>query len=314
MGTILDPFELEEIDAGTVNWPTIYNENLARINAAIPCFYRSIPAIPPISAGQTCRIDSSSGYLRIGDCSASGGLPGIGVATNTASTGEQCIVQTFGLLDIDAISLSLTNDSDYYFGRLAQIKLSSDSYVQTAASGFVQYLGRTCRIGGTNYLFINPALFALGVDETDTNAQLTRMVSNNLAKGWEDKVDYRRASQSFAKKNVPATTTADVYIADDSDFPTVVMPYDGAVCAVSARANAAPSAGQCVLTPEINGTPVSNTSCTLDSSNQSAYGTSIITNDTFSAGDRLGMQYASDGSWAPTTLDITVTAWVIFTA
>lgn len=314
--SILDPYGLMEIEAGTPNWHTIYNNNLAKLNDAIAASsatYVSIPNTPPISMGQPCHIVGGSGYLISTDCRYAAQMPAHGIALNAATAGEDCTIRMFGIVSCVDLGISLTQDKDYYIGRLAQLVEASDAYVIAAAGGYVQYFGRTFRVSGVVYLFINPTLYALGVDETDTNALKLRMVSNNLAKGWVTKVDYRRASQSFLMKNVPATTTAAVYLINDADFPEFVAPWAGTIVGVSARANAAVSAGTCTVKGTVDGV-TKTVNAVLDSTHQSAYGTGSLTTDTFAAGARLGMTFTSDGSWAPTTLDVVCTLWIAYTA
>jgi hypothetical protein len=85
-----------------------------------------------------------------------------------------------------------------------------------------------------------------------------------------------------------------------------VMPYAGSVIAISVASNAARSAGTLTVEPSINGTGTGLTTELDASPTQYNQATQAKDTDTFSAGDRLGVEITTDGSWAPTTADIVV--------
>lgn len=87
-------------------------------------------------------------------------------------------------------------------------------------------------------------------------------------------------------------------------------PSDGSITIISASLSAARSAGTLTIEPSINGTAV--TSAALDLTINSAVdGASAVvspntTNLTVTAGQKIGIQITTDGSWAPVTADLDV--------
>src|SRR3990172_5718264 len=90
----------------------------------------------------------------------------------------------------------------------------------------------------------------------------------------------------------------------------VLMPFRGSVAALVLEANAAKSAGTCSFTVAVDGVPVSDATLawlTGDTAYQAYTGASYG----FSAGSELDVRITTDGSFAPITVDIEVTLYVI---
>lgn len=91
-----------------------------------------------------------------------------------------------------------------------------------------------------------------------------------------------------------------------------VMPYGGSVVAITAALNAALSTGTLTFRPTINGSAVTAFNATaLSSSKQRTADTQLSDKTVFAAGDRLGIDWTKTGTVSPTTLDATITLWVL---
>lgn len=89
----------------------------------------------------------------------------------------------------------------------------------------------------------------------------------------------------------------------------VLMPYAGSVLAITAKANAALTAGTARFAVTKNGSTVfsavnSVTGVTVVS------GTQAKDTDTFVAGDTIGVKVTTSATYAPTSLEWVVTPWV----
>lgn len=89
-----------------------------------------------------------------------------------------------------------------------------------------------------------------------------------------------------------------------------VMPFAGEIVAVSGRLSAAATAGTLTLGPTIGGTEKTALTQTV-TTGQSPRGTVIRGTAPFSAGDLIGAEITTDGSWDGTTADLAVTVWVL---
>jgi hypothetical protein len=91
-----------------------------------------------------------------------------------------------------------------------------------------------------------------------------------------------------------------------------VMPYPGSVVAITAALNGALSTGTVTFRPTINGTAVTAfTATALSSSKQRTADSQLADKTHFAAGDRLGIDWTKSGTVSPTTLDATITLWVL---
>lgn len=89
-----------------------------------------------------------------------------------------------------------------------------------------------------------------------------------------------------------------------------VMELDGSVIGITITSNEARTAGTITVDATINGT-ATGLQAVLDGTNiQYHYATQLPETDTFSAGDRLGVDLTSVG-WTPTSADIVVTVIVL---
>lgn len=115
----------------------------------------------------------------------------------------------------------------------------------------------------------------------------------------------------FWQQNVLASQSDVAIKASISTNNEYTMELEGSIIGIAVASNAARSAGTLTVDVTINGS-ATGLQAVLDGTNTTYhYATQIPETDTFSAGDRLGVDYTTDGSWAPTTADIVVTVTVL---
>jgi uncharacterized protein (DUF1800 family) len=127
-------------------------------------------------------------------------------------------------------------------------------------------------------------------------------ITNELAKG-------QVVALSFAQANVAATQT-DVQLKDASgQVEGLTMPFDGEILAISADLSAAATAGTLAVGATINGTE--QAASTLSFTTQTARSAKIArAGARFVAGDKLGVEITTSGTWDGTTADLAVVVYV----
>jgi hypothetical protein len=91
----------------------------------------------------------------------------------------------------------------------------------------------------------------------------------------------------------------------------MTMPYAGEIRAVSLFGSANRSAGTLTITAKKNNVETALTAV-LSTATNKAYGTTTAGSITFAAGDTVGLNVTTDGSWAPTTFDMACAVWVTY--
>jgi hypothetical protein len=121
----------------------------------------------------------------------------------------------------------------------------------------------------------------------------------------------------FGQTDLAATQTDAqlvVAIAESAQANTgYVMPFDGNVVAVSWDFTAAPTAGTGTIGATINGTEDADTrsSITVDSATTTGRLRVQRGKAVFTAGQSIGVELTTDGSFAPITADLSVVVWVL---
>lgn len=92
-----------------------------------------------------------------------------------------------------------------------------------------------------------------------------------------------------------------------------VMPFDGAIVAIAYQMTAAPTAGTASVGATVNGTEDTDTTLTVtvDSSTVAGRKKLLRSAAKFVAGDVIGAELTTDGSFAPITADVSVVVWVL---
>ncbi len=118
----------------------------------------------------------------------------------------------------------------------------------------------------------------------------------------------------FAQDAVAASqTNVQLVVPGETTTPLVEgyeMPFAGEIVALSYTLNAAGTAGVFTIGATVNGTEDADSTVTVGT-NAASY--TVIPRGAikFVAGDSLGAEITTDGSWDGTTADIVVVAWVL---
>ena len=122
---------------------------------------------------------------------------------------------------------------------------------------------------------------------------------------------------TFMQDNVAASQTdvqlliAEVASAASNAVDGYCMPWAGCIIGISAVLSAAGSAGTLAVGATVGGTEKADPILSITTEASKA-DTAIRGAAAFSAGDVIGAEITTDGSWNGTTSDLGVTVWVVF--
>lgn len=113
------------------------------------------------------------------------------------------------------------------------------------------------------------------------------------------------ASQSNVQLNVAEVASAATLAVDG-----ITMPWAGTIVGISYNLSAAATAGTLTIGATVNGTegadPTLSVTTGTSGSDTAARGV-----QTFAAGDRIGAEITTDGSWDGTSSDLVATVWCL---
>lgn len=89
-----------------------------------------------------------------------------------------------------------------------------------------------------------------------------------------------------------------------------VAPFAGEIVAISARLSAAATTGTLTVGPTVNGTEKTDPTLSITTA-QSAYDTAPRGSAQFAAGDLIGAEITTGGTWDGTSADLGVVVWVL---
>lgn len=89
-----------------------------------------------------------------------------------------------------------------------------------------------------------------------------------------------------------------------------VMPFEGEIVAITARLSAAATAGTLTVGPTVGGTEKTDPTLSITTA-QSASDTAPRGTSVFAAGDLIGAEITTGGTWDGTTADLVVVVWVL---
>lgn len=137
--------------------------------------------------------------------------------------------------------------------------------------------------------------------------QIERIVSSGQLVALQFHQADVAASQTDAQLSVAAVdNAADDQLAVDG----YVMPFAGEIVAVTARLSAAATAGTLTIGPTVNGTEKTDPTLSITTA-QSARDLTPRGTAQFAAGDLIGAEITTGGTWDGTTADLAVTVWVL---
>lgn len=122
---------------------------------------------------------------------------------------------------------------------------------------------------------------------------------------------FHQADVAASQTNVQLSVAAVDNAADDQlAVDGYVVPFDGEIVAISARLSAAATAGSLTVGPTIGGTEEADPTLTITTA-QSARDSAPRGTAPFAAGDLIGAEITSGGTWDGTGADLTVVVWVL---
>lgn len=132
---------------------------------------------------------------------------------------------------------------------------------------------------------------------------ITRTISEGQLVPLTFAQDAVAASQTNVQLVVPGETTTPLVEGYE-------MPWGGEVVALSYTLDTAGSAGVFTIGATVNGTEDADTTVTVGT-NAASYTRVPRGLVRFSAGDSIGAEITTDGSWNGTTSDLSVVVWVL---
>lgn len=295
----------EEIELGMAKWYDADKHNLNAWSNRFKSILRTATKAAVTQAKALALDSSGTDGMRHGDCrtAQSPRDTTMGMCVASKGIGYQAQARARGILDADPGGSS---GDMFYLGEDGAL-VDRDS-VPDASKAY--YLGQQfySTVAGDDQMWVWSQPHFLELDlTTNSDTAENRLVSNFHAYTWEGNLF--RESETFLRKDLPSNTTSDAYLENDSDWPEIVVPEDGSLVAISARVNAAITAGSVTLKAKINGSPTT-LNLALSTVGQDGYVTQAKDLESLSAGDRLGLQFETTSDFAPSgSLDLAVTPW-----
>lgn len=135
------------------------------------------------------------------------------------------------------------------------------------------------------------------------------LIERTIAKGQLIPLTFMQDAVAASQTDVQLPV-AEVNAGAGNAIDGYVMPFAGEIVAVTGRLSAAATAGTLTIGPTVGGTEKSALTQTV-TTGQSPRGTAARGTASFAAGDLVGAEITTDGSWDGTTADLAVTVWVI---
>lgn len=141
-------------------------------------------------------------------------------------------------------------------------------------------------------------------------------MSENLTPERQLRDPVKLVAFNFMQDNVAASQTdvqllvAEVASAAANACDGVTMPWAGRIIGISYQLSAAGSAGTLTIGPTVNGTEKTDPTLSV-TTGTSGSDTADRWAATFAAGDVIGAEITTDGSWNGTSSDLLVTVWCL---
>lgn len=133
-------------------------------------------------------------------------------------------------------------------------------------------------------------------------------ITRELAKGQVVALNFMQDNLAASQTDVQLFV-AEVAAAAGIAVDAVTMPWAGEIIAISYATSAAATAGTLTIGATINGTEAADPTLTVTTgtggSDTAKRGTAR-----FAAGDKIGAEITTNGSWDGTTADLVATVWV----
>jgi hypothetical protein len=141
-------------------------------------------------------------------------------------------------------------------------------------------------------------------------------VSENLTPSRQLTDPLKLVAFTFMQDNVAASQTdvqllvAEVASAASNACDGITMPWAGTIVAISYQLSAAGTAGTLTVGPTVNGTEQADPTLSVTTGTSGA-DTATRGAATFAAGDRIGAEITTNGSWDGTSSDLVATVWCL---
>lgn len=132
-----------------------------------------------------------------------------------------------------------------------------------------------------------------------------------IAKGQLVPLNFFQADVAASQTDVQLSVCAVDNAADDQlANDEYVMPFEGEIIAISAELSAAATAGTLTIGPTVDGTEKTALQVSVTTETEK-YTSTVRGTVPFAAGDRIGAEITTGGTWDGTGTDIVVTVWVL---
>lgn len=136
-------------------------------------------------------------------------------------------------------------------------------------------------------------------------------IERTISKGQLVGLVFHQADVAASQTDVQLSVAAVDNAADDQlQTDGYVMPFEGEIVAVTARLSAAATAGTLTVGPTVGGTEKTDPTLSV-TTEQSARDTAPRGAAVFGAGDLIGAEITTGGTWDGTGADLTVVVWVL---
>lgn len=136
-------------------------------------------------------------------------------------------------------------------------------------------------------------------------------IDRTIAKGQLVPLVFHQADLAASQTDVQLSVAAVDNAADDQlQVDGYVMPFEGEIVGITARLSAAATAGTLTVGPTVGGTEKTDPTLSITTA-QSASDTAVRGTAVFAAGDLIGAEITTGGTWDGTTADLTVVVWVL---
>jgi hypothetical protein len=135
-------------------------------------------------------------------------------------------------------------------------------------------------------------------------------ITREIAKGQLIALQFMQDDVAASQTDVQLTIVQEDDAAANQSINGIIMPFAGEIVAVSWKLSAAGTAGAFTVGPTVGGT---EKTALRDTIGTDASGTLTCVRGTvpFAAGDEIGAEITTDGSWDGTTSDFAVWVWVL---
>lgn len=135
-------------------------------------------------------------------------------------------------------------------------------------------------------------------------------VERIIAKGQLVKLQFMQDDVAASQTNVQIGIVQEDDAASNQSIAGVIMPFAGEIVGMSWLLSAAGTAGSFTIGPTVGGT---EKTALTDTVGTAASGTITCARGTIpvAAGDEIGVEITTDGSWDGTSSDLAVWVWVL---